>query len=322
MRALATVIASLVMALAAIGLAVAAPGRDRDPASASLDGATGAVAIANSKAAQSVLDAPAMRPGDSVSGTVDIGNDGDVAGRFTVLGTGLLDVPGPNGGALSEQIDLALSDVTDPDDPQPIFVGHPADFDEYDVGTIAPGDERSFLFTATLPDGGVPVSATTGDNRFQQSTLSLGFEWHAGVATNGIPTATPTPVVVTPTPTPTKPKPKPTPKPKPKPTPTATPTPAPTPTVDVADTLGLPSASSCVKSGRMKIKLRAPAGTKLVSAVITVNGKVKARLKGGKLRKAVTLKGLRKKTKLKVTARASNGLAYKASRTYKACRRR
>jgi hypothetical protein len=321
MRALATVVCSLLMALAAIGLAVAAPGRDHDPARAALGGASGAVAIANSHAGQSLFDAGDMRPGQGVTGTVTIGNDGDVAGRFTVATTNVTDVAGPNGGQLSQRLELALFDVTDAGDPRSIFVGHPADFDEYDVGTLAPGDERSFLFTATLPDGGVPASATSGDNRFQDSRLSLGFQWRAGAATNVVPTPTPTATpVVTPTPTPT---PKPTkPKPKPKPTPTVTPTPTPTPPVSLADALGLPPASSCVKSAKLKFKLKAPAGTKLVSAIVTVNGKVKARLKGAKVRKAITLRGLRKTTKLKVSVRASERQTYKASRTYKACTKR
>jgi outer membrane biosynthesis protein TonB len=253
-----------------------------------------------------------------------------VAGRFTVLGTDVADVPGPNGGLLSQRIELALFDLTDALHPREIFAGHPAAFTEQDVGTLAAGEQRSYLFTATLPNGGIPASDTTGDNRFQDSTLSLGFEWRAGVASLVVPTPTPTPTpTVTPTPTPVvtpvptpKPKPKPTPKPKPKPTPVPTPAPTPAPTVSVADALGLPSASRCLSNGKLRFKLKAPAGTKLTSAVVAVNGKVKARLKGAKLRKAVSLRGLRKTTKLKVSARAANGKTYKATRTYTACRRR
>jgi hypothetical protein len=314
MRALATVVCSVVMALAAIGLAVAAPGRDHDPARASLGGASGALAIGNSHEGDAVFAAGDMRPGQGVTGAVTIGNDGDVAGRFTVAATNIVDVAGPNGGLLSQRLELALFDVTDPDDPVSIFVGHPADFADYDVGTLEPGEDRDFLFTATLPDGGVPPTATTGDNSYQHSRLTLGFAWTAVNAGTVIPTPTPTPRP--------KPTPKPKPKPKPKPTPTATPTPTPTPTLSIADQLGLPPATTCVKRSKLKFKLKAPAGTKLKSAVVTVNGKTKARLKGRKLKKAITLRGLRKTTKLKVTVRTTGKRTFKASRTYKACKKR
>jgi hypothetical protein len=60
MRATATLLISLTMALGAIGLAVAAPGGgDADLASAELRAASGAVTIANSRARQAVFSAGA-----------------------------------------------------------------------------------------------------------------------------------------------------------------------------------------------------------------------------------------------------------------------
>ena len=90
--------------------------------------------------------------------------------------------------------------------------------------------------------------------------------------------------------------------------------------MSIADQLGLPAAKSCVKGRKLKLKLKAPAGTRIVSATVKVNGRTKARLKGAKTRKPVNLKKLRKTTKLKLTVRLSNGKTYKVSRTYRACR--
>jgi spore coat-associated protein N len=296
MRTLATLVTSLAMALAAIGLAVAAPGRGHDPASASLSAASGAVGISNSLAGAAVLSAGDLRPGDSVEGTVTIGNDGDVAGRFVLAAPDVVDTPGPGGGALSGRVVLTVTDLTGGTQ---LFSGHPADLAESDVGTLEPGDEHEFRFTLTWP------SAPAGDNLYQGSALSLGFEWRAGAAGGSVPTP--------------KPKPKPV-KPKPKPAPTPT-TPAPVPPpVSIADQLGLPAAKSCVKGRRLKLKLKAPAGTRIVSATVKVNGRTKARLKGAKTRKPVNLKKLRKTTRLKLTVRLSNGKTYKVSRTYRACR--
>jgi len=54
---------------------------------------------------------------------------------------------------------------------------------------------------------------------------------------------------------------------------------------------------------------------------VSVNGKVKARLKGKKVRKAVALKRLKKTFKVSVTVKASNGRTYTGVRIYKACKR-
>jgi hypothetical protein len=297
MRSSAVLFMSLAMALGAVCLAFAAPGRNEPGTMIELDNVSGAVSIANSRDAQALFSATAMRPGEGVSGTVTIGNDGDIAGAFAVRAAGVVDTLGPHGGLLSERVDLALFDVTAGlGHPVPVFTGHPADFDAVGLGTFAPGEERDYLFTAVLPEGG------TDDNAYQGAGLSLGFEWLA--SPSAAPTATPT--ATKPKPTPTKPR--------------VTPTPTPVP-VDMATVLGLPSADKCYKRGRIKFKLKAPAGTKIVSASIAVNGKIKARLKGKKIRKRVTLKRLRKTATVTVAAKVRGGRTYRGSRAYAACKR-
>jgi hypothetical protein len=300
MRSFTVLFSSLTMALAAFALAVAAPGH-HDFATVDLQQASGALQISNSRAGQSLFTATQMRPGEGVSGTVRIGNNGDIAGRFGVRAVGVADAPGPYGGLLSDRLELVLFDVTNVQQPLTVFAGHPSDFGEIDLGTFAAGESRDYLLAATLPDGGIAASATAGDNLYQGASLNLGFEWRAGTVAAPTPVPTATPKPVTP------------PRPKVTPTPTA-------PVVN-ADTLGLPGRTRCVKRGRMKFTLKIPAGVQIVSATVAVNGRVKARLKGAKLRKPVSLKRLRKSTKLKVTVRASNGHTYTATRVYKACKR-
>jgi hypothetical protein len=324
MRAVLTLIGTVAMALAAIGLAVAAPGGGTSPRTA-LSAASGAVHIANSRAGQAVFSAAGARPGESVSGTVTIGNDGDALGHFAVAGTGVTETAGVNGGLLSERLHLVVIDVTDPQDPKTIFDDDAAELDQVGLGTLDPGEERDYRVEATLPDGGVPPSGIGGDNRFQGASISLGLEWRAG--TVGGPTPTPT---ATPTPTPT-PTPTATPTPTPAPqAPTATPTPvpptatpAPTTPPAVTQTLGLPAETTCVKSGKLTLKLKPPAGTKVVSATVLVNGRVKVRLNAAKARKPVSLRGLRgSMSKVSVSVKASDGLTYTAGRTYRACAKR
>ena len=93
------------------------------------------------------------------------------------------------------------------------------------------------------------------------------------------------------------------------------------PTAGSATVLGLPSSSKCYKRGKLKFKLKAPAGTKVVSATVAVNGKIKARLKGKKVRKAVTLKRLRKTATVTVAVKVTGGRTYIGSRAYAACAR-
>jgi hypothetical protein len=312
MRATATLLVTFGMAIGAIGLAVAAPGGGHELARAEVQAASGAVQIANSRSGQAVLTAGGVRPGESVAGTVTIGNDSDVRGRFAVAVTGVQETAGVHGGLLSTRARLTVLDVTDPQDPETVYEGLAGGLGEVDLGKFDPDEEREYRVEVTLPDGGIPGSGTTGDNRYQGATLSLGLEWRAAAAGAAAPTPTPTPTAAPPAPTPT-------------PTPAAptVPTPDPTAPVAIADQLGLPAATACVKSGKLTLRLKSPSGTKVVSATVTVNGRVKARVKGAKVRKPVSLKGLGKKSaKVKVTVKASDRRSYTASRTYRPCAKR
>ena len=98
MRPIATLVVSLAMSLSAIGLAVAAPGGlggRQELARVEVQAASGAVSISNSRAGQAVFNAAAMRPGEGVSGTVTIGNDGNHPGRFAVQAAGVAGRAGP-----------------------------------------------------------------------------------------------------------------------------------------------------------------------------------------------------------------------------------
>jgi hypothetical protein len=305
MRATATLLATLAMALTAIGLAFADPGERPEEVRAELAAASGAVRITNSREGQAVFAAGSMRPGEGVSGRVRIGNGGDVAGRFAVRPAGVSDTPGPYGGRLSERVELVLFDVTDVHTPVTVYAGRPSQLGEIELGTIVAGGHRDYLVAMTLPEG-------SGDNLYQGSAVSLGFEWRAAAlpaATTPTPTPTPTPVTPAPvTPAPVTPAPV---------TPTAGPTATAAPT---ADELGLPPARACASRRKFTITLKAPRGLSVVSATIAINGKIKARVKGGRTKAPVDLRGLPKgRVKVKVAVKASDGKTYTATRTYRTC---
>lgn len=290
MRALATAIASAVMALGAFGLAVAAPhAGGGDAPRAALAAASGAVQIANSREGEALFAAGAMRPGQAVSGSVRIANAGTSAGSFSVRLTGVQDTPGPYGGRLSDRVQLALVDETDAARPVTVYAGTAAGFGAIDLGTIEAGAQRGYRLAAALP-------AASGDNHFQGAALSLGLEWRASASGGAlVPTPSPAPTV---------------------------PPPATGASGDVlAGALELPPTRACAKRRWLKLRLKAPRGLRMRSATVSVGGKLKARVMGAKKRMRMKSRGLPAgRVTVVVRVRASNGRSYTSKRRVSTCK--
>jgi hypothetical protein len=144
--------------------------------------AAGNLSIYDSKAGTAILTASAMKPGDVATGTVTIGNTGSTAGTFSLTEDSLSDTAGPNGGLLSAILKLKVEDVTDALNPVVVFNGNSGQFGSLgtvSLGTWAPSAQHDYKFTVTFPDGGTPGSATTGDNAYQSSSVSVRFVWAA-----------------------------------------------------------------------------------------------------------------------------------------------
>lgn len=319
MRAPATLLLSAVMALTALGLAVAAPGGAPAGARAELAAPTGTVRIVNSREGASVLEAAALRPGAVSEGTVEIANGGDAAGRFSLAPAGLADTPGPNGGRLSERLRVEIVDLTARDRPHDLYSGPIAELGTLDLGTVVPGAARDYRFLAWLPDGGAPGSASEGDNRYQGAALEVGFDWRA-TAIAGAPVVTPGP---TPAPT-ASPRPPAAPRP-PARTPVPTPAPAapraPAATTP-ADALGLPSARTCIARRRLRLRLHAPGGQRVARVTVRVSGHRTIRRSGRRARRPIVVRRLRPgRVRVRVRLRDSAGHRYRVTRTYRTCRR-
>jgi hypothetical protein len=142
-------------------------------------GPGGTLTISNSREGLAILSLAGMRPGDTVSDTVTIGNSGDVSGAFSLSQSNIADVAGPNGGTLSGHLDLSVSDVTNAAAPTAVYAGKLDALSPVDLGTYAPGTSRTYEFTVSFPEGGAPPSDTTGDNAFQGSRVSVQYDWDA-----------------------------------------------------------------------------------------------------------------------------------------------
>ena len=99
------------------------------------------------------------------------------------------------------------------------------------------------------------------------------------------------------------------------------PLPPPAATPGAAAAIKLPKATRCTKRSRFRLRLRAPRGAKLRSALIYVGGRRAKVVRGRALRRAVRLRGLPRgrKVRIDVTLRTKTGRRISRSRTYRFC---
>jgi len=166
-----------VLALVALGLAFAPPGEGAPKLR--LASAGGALTLANSREGAAIFHAPAMRPGEEASGSVTISNTGTVNAALSLSPEAVGDTPGTGGGQLSNKLELLVIDVTAAGAPVTVYEGTLKQMDATNVGSIAPGASRTYLFVAGLRPNG------QSDNAFQGAELTTVFRWSAtGIATN------------------------------------------------------------------------------------------------------------------------------------------
>jgi hypothetical protein len=189
-------LAAAIVALAAT--ATLAATRDRDPAAAPRVQAlaAGALSMSNSRDGQAIFSASDLAPGGSATGSVTIRNTGTVAGSL-VLSPGTAEATGARGQALLGALRLQIADVTS-DAPTAVYGGGLAELTELALSTLAPGDARTYSFSATLPDGG-PSPQDAGDNLLQDASMRVAYDWTL-TQTDEPPTSEPP--VVTPPPGP------------------------------------------------------------------------------------------------------------------------
>jgi spore coat-associated protein N len=134
----------------------------------------GVLSQANSKAPGAVLNVSGLAPGHSDSGTVTITNTGDVAGVFTLGKSDVVDSDAAN--PLSSKLDLVVTDVTTS---TPVYSGKLGAMGARPAGTLAPGASRTYDFTVTFPDGGVPAGPTSGDNAYKGDDVTVDYLWES-----------------------------------------------------------------------------------------------------------------------------------------------
>jgi hypothetical protein len=174
---------SLLVFLALAGSATAAVigGGEEPAAEASAVTAAGSFSFANSRDGMPIFSATEIAPGDSVSGTVEIANDGDEPGELVVAQHDVEDTPGLGGGELSGRLTLRIADVTAPASPVTVYAGPLAPMPPRPAGVLGPGASRTYEFVATLPEAG----SAGAQNEVQGASVSVAYSWTAGEVTVG-----------------------------------------------------------------------------------------------------------------------------------------
>jgi PASTA domain len=137
-------------------------------------GPGGSLTLSNDKEGAAILSLGGMRPGDSATSTVTLGNTGTLDGDLSLSTSNLVDTPGSGGGALSAELDLRIRDVTSPGTPSTVYDGKLDALTPTTLGTLAAGDSRVYEFRASFPDAGPGA-----ENAYQGSAMSIQFDWTA-----------------------------------------------------------------------------------------------------------------------------------------------
>jgi hypothetical protein len=169
---------TLAAMVAILGCAALAGPSPRGVPRAEISMVSGELHVTNSRDGQAIFQAQGLSPGESVTGTVQLSNTGDLTGDLGFQQLDVQDQPGANGGRLSDAVHLDVEDVTG-GNVVPVFAGQLGSFQDRALGSIAQGEARTYRFTASLPDGGAPPSPTSGDNAYAGSALTVRYLWTA-----------------------------------------------------------------------------------------------------------------------------------------------
>jgi hypothetical protein len=131
---------------------------------------------------------PGMHPGDNVSGSLTITNDGDLPASAMTLSSALVgDTAGPNGGHLASVLTATITDTTTGTQvysgPATPMTGEPIALPGGTSGAPttawAAGEAHAYSIQLRFPNGGTPANNTSGDNQYQLSTASIQYTWKA-----------------------------------------------------------------------------------------------------------------------------------------------
>jgi hypothetical protein len=167
-------IGALAVVLAAVGITVGSGANFTAHAANPANTFTSGTLAIGSSASSALFSSPNMKPGDTVSGTVDIANTGSVPGTFTLSTSNPVDT-----GGLLGQLDLKIEDcglfngATAPNcaGTNVVYNAKANAVGNVSLGSFAASAKHRYKLDVTLP--------TSTTNAFQGKTTSVEFGWDA-----------------------------------------------------------------------------------------------------------------------------------------------
>ncbi len=141
----------LLVALGVAALALFVSGLDRAAARPLRASASGAMRIADSSGEAAILTAADLAPGETVRGSVAVGDTGSSPAALSLATLALRE--GGGGSPLAAALWLTVRDVTGNAEAI-VYAGPFAGLEAARVGTLGPGETREYVFEATLPESG------------------------------------------------------------------------------------------------------------------------------------------------------------------------
>jgi hypothetical protein len=165
--------AVILVLLGTVAYAAVRPGND--DAAKQLSQRSGRVKIKNSRGGDALVGMQGMLPGDSVAGTVRIGNASKkVRARFSLGLSKLVETQGTGGGRLSSRLVLTVKRLSSTRRPQLVYSGPLRQMPLVRLGVFRARETRTYRFAVLFPEGGPSM-----DDRFQRASTSLQFTWYA-----------------------------------------------------------------------------------------------------------------------------------------------
>lgn len=162
-------IGGALLVLGAVALIVTQVDAGSGRARTSVGPATGAAVLSKSVGGDAILRAGDMKPGDRVSGTVTVKNDGDATGVFRLAQNDVLDVPGSGGGQLSKKLNLTVDDTGTG---RQVYRGVLGAMRVHPLGYLRPGEQHAYRFTLAYP-------VQPPDDAYAGSRVETTFDWTA-----------------------------------------------------------------------------------------------------------------------------------------------
>jgi spore coat-associated protein N len=167
-------IAALAVVLAAVGITVGSGANFTASAANPTNTFTAGTLSIGSSSSSALFNATNLKPGDNVSGTVDIQNTGSLPGAFTLSTSHITDASG-----LLGQLDLKIEDcglwsgTTQPNcsGTNVLYNAKAGSVGTVNLSSFAASAKHHYKFDVTLP--------STIANSFQGTSATVQFDWNA-----------------------------------------------------------------------------------------------------------------------------------------------